>query len=82
MDQRLVRDHYIEQCTTQALALYLFSVTVADAKGLSYYSDARIARLTGMYQMEVDTARRVLHDAGLIAYRNPIIQVLDLGERR
>ncbi len=40
VDQRLVRERHIERCDVQALALYLFLVTVADAQGLSYYSDA------------------------------------------
>ena len=42
IDQRLVRDHHIERCDAQALALYLFLLTVADAQGLSYYADASI----------------------------------------
>ncbi len=45
IDQRLVRDHHIERCDPQALALYLFLLTVADAQGLSYYADASIGRL-------------------------------------
>ena len=36
VDQRLVRDHSIDQLSPQACALYLFLVTVADAQGLSY----------------------------------------------
>ena len=34
VDQRLVRDHYIDQLSSPACALYLFLVTVADAQGL------------------------------------------------
>ncbi len=45
IDQRLVRDGHIAQCGPQALALYLLLVTVADAQGLSYYSDKSAARL-------------------------------------
>ncbi len=33
IDQRLVRHHYIEHCDHMTLALYLFLVTVADARG-------------------------------------------------
>jgi hypothetical protein len=36
LDQRLVSEHYIDRCTHGAAALYLFLVTVADARGLSY----------------------------------------------
>src|SRR6266849_1618852 len=40
IDQRLVRDRYLQHCDHGALVLYLVLVTVADAEGLSYYSDA------------------------------------------
>ena len=45
IDHRLVRDRHICRCSAEALALYLFLVTVADGKGLSYYSDQTISRL-------------------------------------
>ena len=35
IDQRLVRDGHIDGCSPQALALYLFLVTVADAQGFA-----------------------------------------------
>ena len=44
LDHRLVRQRYIERCDPPAAALYLFLVTVADAEGLSYYSDAALMR--------------------------------------
>ena len=40
IDHRLVRDRHIAGRSAEALALYLFLVTVADGQGLSYYSDA------------------------------------------
>ena len=40
VDQRLVRERYIDQLSHEACALYLFLVTVADAQGLSFYSEA------------------------------------------
>ena len=42
VDHRLVRDHYVEQCSTVALALYLFLVVVADADGVSYWGDSAV----------------------------------------
>ena len=39
VDQRLVRERYIDQLSPEACALYLFLVTVADAQGLSFYAD-------------------------------------------
>ena len=79
VDHRLVRDHHIERCGTAALALYLLLVTVGDAEGLSYYSDTKVAQLTSMDERELRQARRELLDAGLIAYRKPLYQVLSLA---
>jgi hypothetical protein len=78
VDHRLVREHHIERCGPQALALYLLLITVGDAEGLSYYSDATVARLTSMDEADVREARRELLDADLIAFRKPLYQVLSL----
>jgi hypothetical protein len=78
VDHRLVREHHMERCTTEALALYLLLVTVGDAEGLSYYSDSTVARLISLDEAGVRKAREVLLSAGLIAYRQPLVQVLGL----
>ena len=78
VDHRLVRDRHIRQCSHEALALYLLLVTVADAEGLSYYSDSTVGRLLDMSESTLATARRDLCRAGLIAYRTPLYQVLSL----
>jgi hypothetical protein len=48
IDQPLVREGHIARCGPAALALYLLLVTVADAQGLSYYSDKTAARLLSL----------------------------------
>jgi hypothetical protein len=78
IDQRLVRDRYMERCNNQALALYLLLVTVADAQGLSYYGDATICRLLSIQPQQLERARRDLIGVGLIAYQRPLYQVLAL----
>jgi hypothetical protein len=78
VDQRLVRDRFIESITHSAAALYLFLVTVADFQGLSYYSDASIMSRLSMDGLSLDAARRNLIGAGLIAYKKPLYQVLSL----
>lgn len=78
VDQRLVRDHHIARCNSEALALYLFLVTVADARGLSYYADASIERLLSFSPHRLSEAREGLVGAGLIAYEAPLYQVLAL----
>jgi len=78
LDRRLVRDHHIERCDAPGCALYLFLVTVADAQGLSYYSEASIARRLSMDPERLGRARADLVRLGLIAYEPPLYQVLAL----
>ena len=78
LDQRLVRDRHIERCDAHALALYLFLVTVGDAHGLSYYSDASIAQRLSMEPARLREACADLVRLGLIAYQSPLYQVLAL----
>jgi len=78
LDHRLVRDGYIDRCSHQAAALYLFLVTVADVQGLSYYSDASLMKRLSMDISVLQRARRNLMQAGLIAYQKPLYQALAL----
>jgi hypothetical protein len=78
LDQRLVRDRHIERCDAPGCALYLFLVTVADAQGLSYYSEASIAKRLSMEPARLGQARADLLRLGLIAYESPLYQVLAL----
>jgi hypothetical protein len=78
IDQRLVRGHYIERLSHAADALYLFLVTVADARGLSFYSERSIGRLLCMAAEQLAKARKELVRADLIAYHHPLYQVLSL----
>ena len=83
VDQRLVRDRYIDQLSPQACALYLFLVTMADAQGLSYYADASLCQRLAMTSPELHQARHALITRGLVAYQRPLYQVLalDAGPR-
>ena len=78
IDQRLVREHHIERLSHAAAALYLFLVTVADARGLSFYSERSIGRYLAITPERLDNARKELLRADLIAYQNPLYQVLSL----
>src|SRR3990172_4385739 len=78
VDQRLVRERHIERLTHAADALYLFLLTVADAKGLSFYSERSIGRHLAMAAERLDNARKELVRGDLIAYQNPLYQVLSL----
>lgn len=78
LDHRLVSDHHIDRCSHSAAALYLFLVTVADAQGLSYYSDRAISQRLDMDANTLAQARQELIRIGLIAYQKPLYQVLAL----
>lgn len=81
VDQRLVRERYIDQLTHPACALYLFLVTVADAQGLSFYADRSLCQRLSMTGNVLHQARQALIQLGLIAYRRPLYQVFALGEQ-
>ena len=78
VDQRLVRDRYIDQLSPQACALYLLLVTVADAQGLSYYADPSLCQRLSLTSTELHQARQALITRGLVAYQRPLYQVLAL----
>lgn len=81
VDHRLVRDRHISRCGAEALALYLLLVTVADAEGLSYYSERAVGQLLSMDEAAIERSRRELIASGLIAYQKPFYQVLSLEPR-
>jgi len=78
IDQRLVRDRYLQRCDHGALALYLVLVTVADAEGLSYYSDATLERMLNLGHAQLLGARHQLCQAGMLVYDQPLYQILSL----
>lgn len=81
VDHRLVREEYVGRCDTAALALYLFLACVADAQGLSYYSDPSICRRLRLEMRALESARAQLLEVGLLAYEKPFYQVLSLEAR-
>ena len=78
VDQRLVRERYLDRCDPPAAALYLFLLTVADAQGLSYYSEEVLGRRLSLPPAGLRQARADLLRVGLIAYQRPLYQVLAL----
>ena len=81
IDHRLVRHGYLRQCSSQALALYLFLTTVGDADGLSYYSETSICKQLNFPDSTLCQARKELINRALIAYRKPLYQVLGLDRK-
>ena len=79
IDHRLVRDGHLQGRSASALALYLFLVTVADADGLSWYSEEALCGQLSCDPAQLHHDRTELQQAALIAYRRPLYQVLDLA---
>ena len=82
VDQRLVRNGYVDQCDTRAAALYLFLVTVADAQGLSYFAEPTLMQRLHLAAAELRAARARLVELQLLAYQAPLYQVLALPAPR
>lgn len=78
IDQRLVRDGYTARCSAEALALYLFLVTVSDAQGLSYYGEKALEHYLSLGAEKLAKARSELLHVELIAYERPLYQVFSL----
>jgi hypothetical protein len=82
VDHRLIRHRLLAGCSSQAWALYLLLTTVADAEGISYYSDASLCEHLNIAAAPLHTARRELIEANLIAWESPFYQVLDIASRQ
>jgi hypothetical protein len=82
VDHSLVRNQHIRGLSPDSLGLYLFLVTVSDADGLSFYSDAATQRYLSLGERRLVQARLELCTAGLIAYSRPLYQVLSLEKNR
>lgn len=71
--------HFIDRCDAPAAALYLFLVTVSDAQGLSYYSEATLTARLHLSTEALVAARQQLITIELVAYQAPLYQVLALS---
>ena len=78
VDHRLVSEHYIDRLSPAGAALYLFLITVSDAQGMSYYGEASIAKRLNMPRQQLVDARQELTSSDLVAYKDPLYQVLPL----
>ena len=78
VDRRLVTGGHLARLTPAESLLYFFLCTVADAQGLSFWGDARIASQLRLRPEDLDRARTDLERRGLILYRPPLYQLLPL----
>lgn len=82
VDHRFVQEGHLRECSTDAAALYLVLVTVADQDGLSYYGESLLCAMLGWSRIRLEKARENLKEADLVAWRDPIYQVLELVRKR
>jgi hypothetical protein len=80
LDRRFLRE-YSSQLSGDAVFLYLFLSAVGDKHGLSYYSDTSLALRLRTNERAIAAGRAELLMFDLIAYRNPLVQVLSLPAR-
>jgi len=78
VDQQFVQAHHLDRLDVYACALYLFLITVADARGLSWYGDESIARRLSMDVVRLRQARGALVQADVLAFADGVYQVLSL----
>jgi hypothetical protein len=79
VDQRLVREHGMDQLRHAACALSRFLITVAEAHGLSFYADRSLCQRLSMPHEGLHQARQALIQLGLVAYQRPLYQVFALN---
>jgi len=77
LDRRFLRE-YATGLSGDAVFLYLFLSAVGDKHGLSYYSDTSLALKLRTSEQSIVKARGELLMLDLVAYRNPLVQVLSL----
>lgn len=78
VDRNLVYRGLIQGLSPLELALYLLLICVGDPQGLSYYSDRRLGELLATPPALIAAARDGLIRHGLLLFRQPMYQLLDL----
>lgn len=78
VDHRLVRQGHLAGLSRSGVAVYLVLCVVADRRGISYYSPAKLALLVKHSSSHVEEALSELAECGLIAREGRFVQVLAL----
>ncbi len=78
---RLLTSGLLARLSAQASLLYFFLSLVADPKGLSYWSDERMAQELGLPRGLLESALQELVACDLVAHAGMLYQVLSLPPR-
>ena len=73
---------WIQHLSPEELLLYFFLVLAADEQGLSYYSPETIGERLQLSPDQYRAALNGLITRDLVAFQEPLFQVLSLPERR
>lgn len=71
-----MREGHLKGLGAESACLYLFLITVGDRNGVSWYSSSKITDLSGIGDLA--GARSQLVEHGLVAWKAPYYQVLEL----
>ena len=81
IDHNLLNHGLVKQLAPESLLLYCFLCLVADRQGLSYYDYEKICSLLKFDLEQYLEARGQLMAQSLIAFDQPVFQVLSLPKR-
>ena len=80
IDRRFLHE-FAPRLSHDGLVLYFFLAAVSDQHGLSYYRDTSIAVRLRMREQAIVAARDELITHDLVAFHDPLTQVLSLPRR-
>jgi hypothetical protein len=78
---RFLSDGFFTSLNHDELILYFFWVLASDRFGMSFYGDKALAKLTGIEPEGLNEIRDRLISKSLIAFKPPLVQVLQLPDR-
>ena len=73
---------FIKHLSSEELLVYLFLILAADEQGLSYYSPETICSHLNLSPDQYRQALNRLISRDLVAFQEPLFQVLSLPQRR
>lgn len=78
VDHRMIRSGHLAALSQTGAAVYLVLCVVADRRGISYYSPAKLGELVKHSASRVEAALSELAERGLVAREGRFVQVLAL----
>jgi len=79
VDRRFMQEGYLQSLSQEAILLYFFLIIVGDNRGLSFYGDTNVCKQLKLTDQTLQKGRTQLIIQGLIAYQDPMYQVLAIG---